>query len=461
MSSKTLGLLLFMSIAAISISKANNMWSKRPGFLKKLTSKSSKKVDSFSSLEKEISYDFGLLIIKRSEEFTNNDWRKAIAEQDKDDKSQFGENKSKHDISCEIEFINDLNRPVTLCWVSSSGQLFHYYPINDKSIDDGSVHNSHVEFTEKNHSFVCFTSSKEELPKFAHEIRNEDFLVFYKPKRENSRHILNMHYTSGGTFQCKVKCIHLEADCVIDSSNKEYISECICGFMINYEPDVFENNSNLMNVLTEDLEALSSLLPVSILDLIKHDTPIWLDHQITFGTKAMPIEGVSCTYHSCRGEEWLHRVGMNTNKSGSVEIYCAKYYLESRLHWGVGGVLLHEFAHSVHDKYCLNGFDNEIIREAYRVAMDKCLYDAVEVHGPQGLRADGLRKLAKAYACTNCMEYFAELSVAYFWVKDDIMELNKWFPFNREQILKHDPDTLEVLHSVWEGVEKQAINRFR
>lgn len=81
------------------------------------------------------------------------------------------------------------------------------------------------------------------------------------------------------------------------------------------------------------------------------------------------------------------------------------------------------------------------------------LYDCVTVHGPQGVRADGSRATAKAYACTNCMEFFAELSVAYHYCLDDRAEYNKWFPHNRCQLLAHDPASFAVLDKVWKQYE--------
>jgi hypothetical protein len=85
-----------------------------------------------------------------------------------------------------------------------------------------------------------------------------------------------------------------------------------------------------------------------------------------------------------------------------------------------------------------------ILRQAYDVAMSKGLYDRVPVHGPQGVGGP-----MRAYACTNCMEFFAELSVAYHWCIDENTEYNKWFPFNRAQLQKHDPDTYQVIDKVW------------
>lgn len=51
--------------------------------------------------------------------------------------------------------------------------------------------------------------------------------------------------------------------------------------------------------------------------------------------------------------------------------------------------------------------------------MTKKLYDCVPVHGPQGRSGP-----TKAYACYNCMEFFAELSVAFMWKENDL-EYNK------------------------------------
>ena len=70
-------------------------------------------------------------------------------------------------------------------------------------------------------------------------------------------------------------------------------------------------------------------------------------------------------------------------------------------------------------------------------------YDAVPVHGKQGENG-----LAKAYACTNCMEFFAELSVALHWTAD-MLEYNKWFPYNREQLKNHDFPTYRILCKMW------------
>ena len=134
---------------------------------------------------------------------------------------------------------------------------------------------------------------------------------------------------------------------------------------------------------------------------------------------------------------------MHPEKSGCIEIYSAAHYFNDIDLWGTGGIILHELSHAYHNKYCISGYENEDIEEAYRVAMKRELYNCVSVHGPQG--ADGP---IKAYACTNHMEFFAELSVGYLCT-DANWDYNKWFPHNRTQLSQHDPATMTVLSKIW------------
>jgi hypothetical protein len=137
---------------------------------------------------------------------------------------------------------------------------------------------------------------------------------------------------------------------------------------------------------------------------------------------------------------------MSVEKAGCIEVYSAEGYLEdhARKLWGCGGLILHELSHAYHDKFCLDGYNNNDILSAFERAMSSHLYDKVAVHGRQGQNGP-----IRAYACTNCMEYWAELSVAYMWCEDDVHEFNKWFPFNRSQLKDHDRLAYEVLHRLW------------
>ena len=156
--------------------------------------------------------------------------------------------------------------------------------------------------------------------------------------------------------------------------------------------------------------------------------------------------GVGMCFHG--SSEWLQKNGMSTAKSGGVELYnTCKYLDDVDLWYGKGGVLLHELSHAWHNKFLKDGFDNKNIERCYTLAMEEKLYDRVKVHQHGGKTGE-----QRAYACTNPMEYFAELSVAYLGGVDDDenLEFNKWFPFNRKKLKKHDPRAYKMLEEVWD-----------
>lgn len=98
---------------------------------------------------------------------------------------------------------------------------------------------------------------------------------------------------------------------------------------------------------------------------------------------------------------------------------------------------LHELAHAYHDRILPKGYGNEAIRAAYEQAKAKGLYERVEQRFGDGRSAN-----VRAYAMSNPMEYFAECSEAYF-------STNDFFPFNREQLAKHDSEMFALLKSLW------------
>ena len=57
----------------------------------------------------------------------------------------------------------------------------------------------------------------------------------------------------------------------------------------------------------------------------------------------------------------------------------------------------------------------------------------------------------KAYAWTDAMEYFAELSAAFLGQPDmhSDEEFNKWYPFNRRHVKEHDPRAYKLLKKLW------------
>lgn len=356
---------------------------------------------------------------------------------------------------CVLEIINELNEVLIVCWIDFDGNLKNYYNINDRSIRDGSVQNRHMEYTYPHHSFICLRKSKGTRPRHLRDVKHEDIIFHYTPTVGNGRHrmtvglrapsLLSRHRTPTITVSLEFEPKD-EDDEVIATSDKVYEPLFINGFKLFCEPGVFDVTPGLEEGLCADIAMLTKLLPPSAKSLLQDGTSIYLNTTLRYGTKKRPVDGTSMCYHEHDGQPWLLANGLSPLKAGCVEIANAAEYLRTRGHWGVGGVLIHEFCHAFHNKHCLDRFENADIVNAYNTAMSAGLYDSVVVHGPQG--NDG--KKPKAYACTNAMEFFAELSVAYLYNIDN-QEYNKWYPHNRTQLMEHDPATYEVLNRIWNG----------
>ena len=99
---------------------------------------------------------------------------------------------------------------------------------------------------------------------------------------------------------------------------------------------------------------------------------------------------------------------------------------------------LHELAHAYHFHSLPDGFDNAEIEAAYQRAKQSGLYERVE----RTLGNGKPNTFERAYAMTTAMEYFAETTEAYF-------SRNDFFPFNREELLRHDPEMHALLEKLW------------
>lgn len=94
-------------------------------------------------------------------------------------------------------------------------------------------------------------------------------------------------------------------------------------------------------------------------------------------------------------------------------------------------VILHELAHAYHDQQL--SFEHPDIKAAH---------DAYKTggHGDATLLYNGKR--VKHYALTNQMEFFAEMTEAYFGSND-------FYPFNRAELRDSEPEIYKLLHTIW------------
>ncbi|MBY0228732.1 MAG: hypothetical protein K2W96_05575 [Gemmataceae bacterium] len=70
--------------------------------------------------------------------------------------------------------------------------------------------------------------------------------------------------------------------------------------------------------------------------------------------------------------------------------------------------------------------------------------------GEKALLFDGRR--VRHYGLTNPMEFFAEMTEAYFGSND-------FFPFNRAELKEAEPEILALLRDIWEGPERKKADR--
>lgn len=136
-------------------------------------------------------------------------------------------------------------------------------------------------------------------------------------------------------------------------------------------------------------------------------------------------------YHPSAG--WLKANGYSTDLAKCVHLPRAADLPTRRNITEQPWVILHELAHAYHDQVL--GFDEPRIKEAY----EKFKRSG---RGEKALLHNGKR--VKHYALTNQMEFFAEMTEAYFGVND-------FFPFNRAELKEAEPEIYELLTTVWES----------
>ncbi|HEY3321661.1 MAG TPA: metallopeptidase [Planctomycetota bacterium] len=158
------------------------------------------------------------------------------------------------------------------------------------------------------------------------------------------------------------------------------------------------------------------------------EVPMWLDR--THGRLT------SMQYHPSAG--WLRENGYSAAMEKCVHIPDARGFADPRHQQRQPWCVLHELAHAYHDRVL--GFDEKRIKAAWQQAKDSGRYDAV-------LLIDG--RTVKHYAMTNEKEFFAEMSEAYFGVND-------FYPFNRAELLKENPELHRLLREIWGPVPDPA-----
>jgi len=389
-------------------------------------------------------------------------------------------------------FRNRCSRPLLLCWVDSNNKPHHFYRLEptDAGVDSPITSDDHIEQSTIGHAFLLAYPKLNEddedddekfeqlFQKIQQDKSLDDSAVLvggYRPSSIGAKnpddklwcsHLVeifppeseegctccdgggngNLRGTGSSAKKWKLQASLSELDRTpYDTSQKKYVETTLGGWPVRLEAGLVKEKTSeegtYLNELASDLEALCLLLPPRARDQLRDTTPLYVNRSLRYGPAACALTGKGCCFHP--DESWLRTHGLSVDKKECVEMYTLKEYHESRKSWGVGGLMLHEFSHAYHWKCLPDGYGNKPVKECYTDAvMKRKAYDCVRVHGPQG-------PTAKAYACTNQMEYFAELSSAFLGGLRPDEEYNKWFPFNRKQVAEHDPRAYELLQKLW------------
>lgn len=388
--------------------------------------------------------------------------------------------------STRVAFRNLSPVPLILCWVSDSGQLFHFYKLKPSVGGESTnavIAGDHVETTVEGHAFCLayVPHGKLEQARKDKKLDTDAIIGGYRPSSccpDKSVHLVTISHQpveseqicchplgSGLRKRRKItnfsvgdndneepdiegwtlKATVAEMDPTpYDTTEKKYEKKVLGGWPVYAEADWYDGDKKLEEYLARHLREAYELLPDHARDYLRENCPIWVNRSIKFGPKVYPMTGRGCCYHP--NKDWLLENGLCGDKHLCIEINDGPNYKRDIELWGTGGIMIHELSHAYHHRMVENGYKNKEIEECYDAAMKEGLYDDVPVHGPQGPRA-------KAYACTNCMEYFAELSTALLGGADDSIEYNKWYPFNRKQLASHDPRAYKLLTRIWK-IEK-------
>jgi hypothetical protein len=150
-SEKTFGLLIFSGVIVLAVSRNAGILSGINWF-------------NIFKKQKNRNGSSGDFVLRGSNSCRDHKWKEIVSEED----SRYEET----DHKCEIEVTNDMKETLVFSWIMPSGKLHHFTPINDGSIEDGSVSNCHVEYTKIYDAFLCIKQSKHS-PKTLSEVSDE------------------------------------------------------------------------------------------------------------------------------------------------------------------------------------------------------------------------------------------------------------------------------------------------
>lgn len=269
-------------------------------------------------------------------------------------------------------------------------------------------------------SKLCFAQRPEEELYDLHndpgQLRNLAGEADYKLQQEGLRSLLEAQLVASNDPRIEIR---------------GYESHIIEGWRVLISQKLFETKrektAKALVILKEQLVDLSRRVPPQAVHHLRK-IPLWFSPVYEdFGSRA--------EYHPDRS--WLLEQKRNPLMAKGVEFSMVDEMTEEIRRMPL--LTLHELAHGYHDQ--IFGFDDPAIKATFERARDAKIYDAVK--RTRGIPGQS-HTTEKAYAMSNQMEYFSEVTEAYFGRND-------WYPFNYIELKTHDPAALPMLKKAWGG----------
>ena len=157
-------------------------------------------------------------------------------------------------------------------------------------------------------------------------------------------------------------------DTTNNNTTLTYTTTNVCGWMVKYQPGVWQFCPPLLDQLTADLQEVVALLPPDILTCMQ-TTTLYINKTFRYPDHDNNILG-ACCHQSSKWLEENHNLG---EKESHVEIYDCWSYIQ----WvsTQPAMLLHEMCHALHWRRTEQLDD--LIRKAYDTAMETGKYERV------------------------------------------------------------------------------------
>jgi dipeptidyl-peptidase 4 len=219
-----------------------------------------------------------------------------------------------------------------------------------------------------------------------------------------------------------------------DAVDVDRIKRKILGWTIHIHPKLLADQPNdtkrALELLEQQLDEIVRVLPAKAVAQLRK-VPLYF---------SPPYPGTSGGAEFHPSAQWLRENGRDPAMERAVEFTNIANF-EAELD-RMPNFALHELAHGYHCRSLPSGYENPEIKMAFERAKASGTYDSVERWSGTGKA----KTLERAYAMSNPMEYFAECTEAFF-------SRNDFFPFNAEELKRHDPNMFELLGKLW-GTKK-------